>query len=53
MNDNGMQPAALLRSRLEDMLRLLDQHDLALAAAWLTMAIEAIPLEDDKLPQST
>ncbi len=43
MNDNAMQPADLLRSRLEEMLALLDQHDLTLAAAWLTMAIDAIP----------
>lgn len=47
MNDNAMQPAALLKSRLEDMLALLDQHDLTLAAAWLMMAIEAIPVLND------
>ncbi|RYF00086.1 MAG: hypothetical protein EOO77_34575 [Oxalobacteraceae bacterium] len=47
MNDNAMQPADLLRARLEDMLALLDQHDLTLAAAWLTMAINAIPIECD------
>lgn len=47
MNDNAMQPADLLRSRLEDMLALLDQHDLTLAAAWLTMAINAIPIGCD------
>ena len=46
MNDNAMQPAELLRSRLADMLRLLDEHGLTLAAAWLTMAIDAIPVGD-------
>ena len=47
MNDNAMRPADLLKARLEDMLVLLDQHDMTLAAAWLTMAIDAIPAMDE------
>jgi len=42
MNEQPAHPADL-KSRMETLLALLDHHNFSLAAAWLAMAIEAMP----------
>jgi hypothetical protein len=46
MNDHPAHSADVLKSHMETLLALLDHYDYPLPAAWLAMAIEAMPTRD-------
>ena len=48
MNEQPAHPADFLKSRMETLLALLDHYDYPLPAAWLAMAIEAMPTGDSQ-----
>lgn len=44
MSDEPVEPNAFLKERLDEILIVLDRHELHLAAAWVEQAIAAIPV---------
>ena len=46
MDDQPVNPSNLIKSRMEALLALLVQDDHSLPAAWMAMAVEAMPTND-------